>query len=1121
MSEVSAAEKLALKVNKILDSRVPVILFIGKSCRNMEKYFVEKPWSCVVTTLHQEKLLHEFTIENKRRVSAIDDKITMVENAKLNQRDLNIVYVFGQNEETELSVVNKRRRDQDAASMLNMLPDMVKSNFGYLVIVGYGEADDGELDFSYIFDTIELMRKGSVYMFGVPDSLWHNELFIELQKDGKLEAVGEDLPELLRNLDDSELLAEEYSYTTEQDDNNVFFYINGKRTSIGLDDLFETRGFITLVSETEIGNTSCPAYLKKDYFYNFLRNSPQAPIWYGYENAFNLIRNFEDGLKTAAKAALQSGKDAQAIKPILLSGQTSSGKSMALGNLAFTVYREQKYPVLYIKNPDIHLDKDGANFSALDMLIQKLENMGARKILLIWDNSSAFNQRREAGKLYTNLQNRGRKVALVCSGYDYGSADDNKKFTVINALIALTLDERRTLRELVLANSDISNDEFERWASGVADNNLLTLLYNLLHEHIGEEITQGVGREANFGLDMFFSHLNNMSNVGEERTAITAIGTALQNAGFNLSDFSKATDKAQQASELVDKIRNLFIVVAVSSQHKIALPFYMALRTLKLDMDNRFASIQRAIEDVPCLRVVPIEQDDSSSEYLISFRTPLEAHLYLRSAGVTPEQEINHIARLIIDTASSAIYSRFSEIATVDKLIRAIGPNSDRTEQRRNYSQYYDKIVDALSELRTKYQVYDPRLVCQEVTWLREIYGVPNQEYAELDYAEKKSKLENAIQLAKKTVEQMMSSRTIRNNRALGSLVVEQVLCELRLYELSSKYSQEIIPITFDYRTLFTQLSVRIGVDPTNIYQRNALMKLFFTFYDNVTVTEEGKLEYLSKMLSIVDSLDSQVSDLFDDDEYKRHTLKLKELESKSSYDDYFEELLKKGNAVGVHLKARRMLEEAGINLKENIRHEQRKALLQVREFIKLHEQVTKSHSGCQYMLLVLTWLLYNGSPPFSGDEMQRTAMNSSQWREILTICEGYEQQFMRGTEQAVNTPTIYYLLALAHAQLEDFSKSLDAFKQIERIDGFYIPVRNKVWHLLCDEQGTTKKFRGNLEEKYYDRMKQKGRIRVENIGGIYFYGPSLKLARYSGAFQDIEIGTSYIGFEAFRKLEA
>ncbi|WP_243361609.1 hypothetical protein [Fundidesulfovibrio terrae] len=1120
MAKLISVEKLARKVDGILGSRIPVILFMGKRSGYLDNSLASRPWSGIVTSLQKESLLYDFTIENKRRVYAIEDQHSMVEKAALNQSELNIIYVYGMQESGALSTADIRRRDSEAASMLKLLPDMVRSNFGYFIITGYGDANDGEIDFSYMFDFIDSMRKGSVFMFGVPDSLLDNPLFNELQHEGKIEAITEDLSGMLQKIDAERSYSEDFEFTPEQKADDVYFYINNKREMIEGGYLFETRGFVSLLSETEIGDTNYPAFLRKEYFYNFLKNSPQRPVWYGFANKFNLKRNFEDELGGAVDASLRTAKDSQDEKPILLVGQTSSSKSIALGCLAYTTYLKQTFPVLYINNPDVYLERSGVNFEALDMLIQKLENIGAKKVLIIWDNSSAFNHRRETEKLYTNLRNRGRKIVIVSSGYNYGDEQDKTNFKVIHARIGLDQIERDNLRALVLSNGEMSGEKYDHWVESADSNNLLTLLYILLYEHLGEGIIRGIGREADFGMEKFFSHLNGMSKNGEEFAAMTEMGKALQRSGYKLSDFSQKDDEDQQAVELISNIRDFFIVIAVSSKLKVSLPLYMALRSLGLALDNYFATILRSIEDVPCIKINPIAQDGSSFEFLISFRTQLEASLYLKSAGITPEQEIDHIAGLVINISSSDTYSKYSDIATVERLIRTIGPNSDNKENINIYFQYYNKIVEALCELRIKYKIREPRLICQEVTWLREIYGVPRIGYATIPDDERVSKLKSAIVLAKSTVEFLRSSSSLRKDKILNSLTVELVLCELRLYDLSRRNGLTGAPLTFDYMSLYAQLKSNISSDPSNMYQRNALMKLFFAFYDSEGVGNEERFKFLSEILSIVEFIESQVGSVYNDDEYNGHVLTLRQIESKSSYEMYFDELVKRGDAVGIHLRARQLLEKEDISLSRKILPEKVVKALEVVEFIRSYAQVARSHAGCQYLLLRLTWLIYNRSPIFEGHEMQRTAMSNEQWREILTICNDYEQQFLRDIDKPVNAPTIYYLLALSCAQLGEYSRSIDAFRQIDRSISFHAPVRNKVWHLLCDEKGLTKKFRGNIDERSYDSTRRKGRIHVFTIGNVYFYGPSLKLAKHSGAFTDIEIGTSYIGFEAFRRLE-
>ena len=1113
------SRELVQRLNNFFTNRVPVILLLGRNGGKELDYLVSKPWSCVVTTIQDENLSAKFSIPAQRRVTDIWDQEKMLHIAKLGQREMNLVHLWGATDVSSLSNPNRRKRLMEAASMLKMLPDMLKSNFGYIIISGYDLYSPEEIEFSFLFDAIGEMRKNSVFMFGLQDKLLDNELFKDLIESKIVEYTKDSLGLLLDECYETSSMEESFQDLSEE--SGSIFYINKKRVCISSDKLFETRGFITLLSEDEIENTAFPAYLRRDYYYSFLRNSPKGPIWIGYENGFNLERTFEKNLLRRTKTALQIAKDPEP-HPILLSGQTSSGKSIALGNLAYKIYREGDFPVLFMRNPDLHLDYDNDNFIALDLLLQQLEKMGAKKILLIWDNSSAFHQKKEALRLHNNLQNRGRKSVLVCSSYAYRDNIDNN-FIIIDVQINLEDKEKKELRDLVEKNGEISPKEFDEWARKVNEESLLALLYGLMRPHLGNTFIKGVEREASFGMSKFLELLK-QTETNNATTAMTDFGRALFSAGFMLSDFSDKKDSLEQAQELEKKIQDFFTTIAICSQYNINLPLFAALRSFNLKMDNKFITILKAIENVPCLKIVTKDQDDLASEHFIGFRTPLESTLYLQAHEISPEKEIDYIANLLRGVTFSSQYSKNSEISVIEKLIRIIGPNSERKNNPLTYGPYYEKILNALTDLRKKYKINDPHLVCQEITWLREIYGVGIIGCPEISLLSREKKLQEAIQLAKKNIERIHKSTRPHNSGIMSTLVVEQILCELRLHEITSRGEPLHAPLTFNFPESYNQLKNAIMFNPENIYTRNTLLKLFFSYYDNSTYNFIDKITYLGDVLSIVDFIENNIDPSYDNEEYRAHIYKLRNIEGKSALDQYFEELLKRGNGTGIYLTVRNILEKNEIDLKKRLDPKNKANILEALKLMALYENVCNNHQGCLYLKLRLTWLLHNGNPPFTGEERQRTFMSTAQWKNIVEICACYDRYFLRSAEVPITAPTVYYLYALACAQIGDFPNSRANFDKIEKRSlRFYTPVRNRIWHILCNEQGCPLKFQGTLDEKFYDKENRKGTIRIQQInpqGGIYYYGPFLKLARFTGTYSDIEIGTGYRGFEAFRNLE-
>ena len=972
------------------------------------------------------------------------------------------------------------------------------------------------------------MRKGSAFIFDTSESLTQNPFIDDLLHHSQLQVINEDLSEILSFENAENELEDEndvYSYSSVQDRDSIALYINKKRVIINRNDLFETSGFVRLLSEEEIGDTRCPEHLKAEYFYSFLKESVRRPIWFGYENDFNLHRKFESKLEDVVKNSLSTRKEAIERQSILLVGQTSSSKTIAMGALAYKIYSEHEYPVIFINNPDLNLEQGSPNFTGLDMLLQKIEELGAHKVLLIWDNSSSLSQIKESRKLQIALVNRGRKVVLVSTAYEQ-PISFYSGFKTIKADIALTPDEMDDLKQKVVTYCDIPEEEYNRWLNRNKESNLLTLLYTFLYQYIHTEISRGLQQEIAWGMDKLLSRMDKISEEGKRHISDMAI--AFQNAGYDITDFRDETDISETSLKIIEGINAFCNTVATCYQMKIPIPLSMALRRMNLPMDNRFAGVQDALFEVPFLQIISPELDETGFDYLVAFRTPLEARIYLENENVTPEQQIECIVQMIRDISISGEYNKYSEAATIEHLIRVIGPNCTDVDQKRKnyyYKPFYYRIIDALTDLRVNQKVNEPRLICQEVAWMREVYGA-NGSSSEFTFEERKGKLQQAINISKDTIQDLETPRQSRPSKVTkNNLIVESALSELKLYDLCKENeSIKSPPVIFNFREISQQLNEVIASDPTNTYPYNALLRLFKAVYNSDTVTKENKILYLSNVTSVIDDVESQGREVEDNEEYREYKTEILSFVSTEKYKEYYAALLEKGSASGVHLSARKMLADAGIDYKKKLENSSQKAKAQkIVDFLKDNMNVVQNHAGCLYMLLSLTWILYNKCPIFSGEEQQFTFMNLKQWKEINNLCVQYESQFLQNDIMPFNASTMYYLLALSYAQVDDFQSSLDCFSKINETM-FYTQIRTKVWHILCREDGTPKKFRGTIDERKYSTISKKGRIYIEKIpanrGGVFFYGPNLRLNEIKGIRSDFEIGTSYIGFTAFRQLE-
>ena len=113
----------------------------------------------------------------------------------------------------------------------------------------------------------------------------------------------------------------------------------------------------------------------------------------------------------------QLGQESPTNQPIVVHGQTGTGKTVALGNLAYTVAKAGTYSVVFIERKTQRpVDSD------IDECCRWLEDHGGDATLIVWDG---MGQQRDYHELQGYLASRGRKAVVVGSSYALNMADDH------------------------------------------------------------------------------------------------------------------------------------------------------------------------------------------------------------------------------------------------------------------------------------------------------------------------------------------------------------------------------------------------------------------------------------------------------------------------------------------------------------------------------------------------------------------------------------------------------------------------------------------------------------------------------------------------------------------------
>lgn len=1103
----------------------PCIFMFGNNYRTISSSVLDYSWNSIVTT-NCDLGLAAFLGNDSRIVKDVMKYEDMQANI-MDSRNLHIIRLFGESCPTSnMSEIEIDDRIDNAVLKLQRMAEVIKRN-GIILF------EDFEEDY---FSHREI-RKALKDLYSDKRQLY---IFNCKGKDQYLYALEEKGIAVIFDYSINSFfekhLTEAYNYEFDQTISSNKYcsvYISAeehqKPTLIDKKLLLETESFSSLLSIELVNGVLIPEDMYKDYFYIFLKNSVREPQWYGYSYGFNIHRKYEEYLYQKTKKGLENiGK--QNNKPLLVVGQTGTGKSISLAALSYRIFTEKKYPVIFINNPDVNFASNmeykqkgviktgSVAFNALDDLIKRLENRGAKAVLIVWDTSSYSTGRDKSFRLYQALLSRGRKVYLVSSAYELVNRNSqlekdydedvimNRRFIECKATVEVS-DEKGQLRQILLNKCKIDSYTVDRYMSLCAENgrNYLAMFYQMF-EIIRENLSMGVFKEATANLKEIDSELN--TKPAQEsfincvfRDALKKIENDLVQQGIT----DGISDDEVVKYENNETFKDDFIkCIAIGSQFKLKMPYDFALRVLGTYNPQVIKILTRS--------TFFVVSHDMYDNYEISIRTPLEASMYIEAKSMTVKEEIECIVKLVEMMSPIGGYGHRQEVKYCERLIIIVGPNKE--ENRNKYKSGYERIIAALKRLRTERGICEPSLISQEITYLREYYG--NNEAFELDVRIKA--LEEAISIADDVLNK--SENTGINVGIRNAILVESSNSKLLLCQLNESNDSTY------YKEIRRDLGSVIKYDNLNDYAYVTLLKGSIVEYSNER-DRIKQLELLESMCTVADEIVFENPDIANSEYFQRKVAEIYSyLEDTSVLQDYIDELIVNGSSAGLYVLSRKRLFDNNVDFKKPIKDShQMSACNMVYSLFKedKYKTVLAESESCQYMLLNIIWLINNKEPIYGKGECWITRMREETWKEILGICNNFIMRFCgEGENQRQISRNIRYIKALCQGQLGDYIDSISTLKSI-REDSALGLGRVFTKHMLCDEEGKIRKFTGRLGK--YDEIERSGVLYIEEFGNapIYFYGPHMKSSKLEEGivFPDIEIGYSNISPKAFRNIES
>jgi hypothetical protein len=795
----------------------------------------------------------------------------------------------------------------------------------------------------------------------------------------------------------------------------------------------------------------------------------------GIRRDLAIARDFEKDL--FAKIAMASREHDKYCDPIVLHGQSGTGKSIALARLALLLKEKGEAAILY----SVHRIPQSTDLSDFCELA---ENSGASSSVIICDCNAHISRYRE---LLQQLKSRGRKIVVVGSCYrqiDGANANNNE---LIEAPTNLSESERYDLARLL-----------NKFGAGTSANkisessNVLAALYRVLPAS-RTKFLQGLGREA----QVAEGEIRERGKIKEEQKSHTTLAEKLIAAGITNGENTLLDQCIDDALENIDDSAGKLIdYVMVSGRINCPVPINLLIRAVSTNREKTdLNTIARMFSGIDLFRWRRSERE--GEEFLISPRIQLEAALICRRRLVNPLIQGNRLVELIEATRLSWDAGGAERRFLID-LIQKFGPDGP---ERDYFKKCYLDAARALTNLRQRFSILDPSLMLQESALRRAAIRLNTVEEGEqskiLDEAR------DSVQLA---IEHLDRNRYSGSQRAMNNLLVERASiygflasdCLKRTCsneEIWSAYTaaRTVAQAAANSISTYYPLDISLWV-PADLLVSDAL-------------TEQQKIDLRADIHSVLDRIDKDNLEYEQKNHFEIRRLKLGELlKIPDLSDEAFTELEKIGSTAGFFLRARSYGPEVGYSASEDlIDTDIAKAEMAV-NFLSKNWKKIKSDLRCLRYLLQCKWIANTKHHLFKGERQSLPFDNESR-RDFLDIVQAIIATSVDNCDYSYR-----YLEAVFTWLLGDEGQAKHLWLNLGRESDNNDPRRVYKHHVLTNSDGSPQIFSGRVE-----REQAQGRwsINVDELNRRIFMRqtdfPDLELA-YGRSVSNFTIGFNYIG---------
>lgn len=797
-------------------------------------------------------------------------------------------------------------------------------------------------------------------------------------------------------------------------------------------------------------------------FRNFIGATEGVPRWRGIAAGMNLTRDFAVQLVQLVRAELS---DRELPTPIVVAGQTATGKSVALAALAMELARSGDFAVLHQSRRTVR-----PSVEDIDMYSSWAEERGAKAVILVWDGML---EPGEYEGLSRQLHARGRKVLVVGSAYKTKSDSS----------------------EIVLAPAELSEGETARLVDLLAgfgvdivapnqavDASFLAFLYRWLPE-TEHQLRSGLSSEMRSAERSMARLARQRGSEATSEQRLTTLQAALQDAGLVLESLLPPNQSDGPIGDLtfVERapIQRVTTLVLVAGRHGIPVPIDLAMRVLGRE---GYQSVRDALGSSDIVR----EIEDDNGDYFLSVRSQLEAEL-LAQNEIPIAVEVEVIVEAIQNVrVADGFMGGADEVEFLVKLLERVGPTSDKS---RRYRRYFGDVADALRSRRTALGRTHPRFVLQESTFARD-YVHWQQEVQDGSVEDRVASLEYNRDLLDEVLGGQATRGLIRLSLSvelastLGAIIYEYAHSN-RIENVQGLGSRldDVLDAVLDAR----------AVDPGNVYPVDVLAWSTRDAIESGVLSPAERVDHLANAVATLESLD-------------RSSLTDKQRASLDRRGVELNQLLKNDDAVWDYLGKLELNESpaatyflAQFDARDGSAGEAR-ALQRLRQV----PAETRSDWRCAQLLIDLTWKEITGSRLLLGERvpLHLSPQALNQIAQLATelgdadLPDGYRFLFVRAIAEFVA------------------GHYVEAGRLFREVNGLSQQLSKRIYtaYLLADSSGHPTTFTGRVESS----DARSGQVWVNELGARVKFEP--RLFKQTGEFaQHQQLPPFYIGFKLSR----